>query len=300
MNSTRTLMHRSIDYAGLFPPAHLDMSDAVLNYSRYCGGQDQWALGRLIIPVARIREFERILRNLADSGGPLLNCRLSALGGPELEPDLRLIADFNRNSMEWLGSGAPQIDTIELRVSTRQDIEAASRLIPDDLRVFYEVLINTDPAELISAIGELGGGAKLRAGGVYPEMIPASSDIARFIECCRGSRISFKATAGLHHPIRSLQPLTYDQQSPKAVMHGFLNLFLGAAFCALGAARSDIVEVLEERESSSFSFEEGGISWRGYRASLGDLTAMRDGFANSFGSCSFMEPLAGLRSLNLL
>ena len=48
-----------VDYAGLFPPAGLDMRAAVGNYARYAAGPWAWALGRFIVPVSRLEELER-------------------------------------------------------------------------------------------------------------------------------------------------------------------------------------------------------------------------------------------------
>src|ERR671911_606480 len=51
MNAMQTLLRESIDYAGLFPPAGLDMRTAVENYARYAAGPSAWALGRFIVSV---------------------------------------------------------------------------------------------------------------------------------------------------------------------------------------------------------------------------------------------------------
>jgi len=56
--SVRVLLNELIDYAGLFPPARLDMQPTVNNYARSLVGEQAWMLGRLIVPVARLDEFE--------------------------------------------------------------------------------------------------------------------------------------------------------------------------------------------------------------------------------------------------
>ena len=68
METTRALMHGIIDYAGLFPPASLDMPKTVANYARYRSGEDRWALGRLVVPLKRIGEFERCAEGLLPTG----------------------------------------------------------------------------------------------------------------------------------------------------------------------------------------------------------------------------------------
>src|ERR1039458_1007223 len=59
-----------------------------------------------------------------------------------------------------------------------------------------------------------GGFVKVRTGGLTPEAIPESEAVADFLCRAAARRLPFKATAGLHHPIRSLHPLTYaDRKS---------------------------------------------------------------------------------------
>jgi hypothetical protein len=53
----RTLLAHAIDYAGLFPPAQLDMPGAVAEYESYLASSDAWALGRFVVPAARLREL---------------------------------------------------------------------------------------------------------------------------------------------------------------------------------------------------------------------------------------------------
>ena len=54
----RSLLVDAIDFAGLFPPAAQDMSSAVRDYGRYRQGDEAWALGRFVVPVARLEEFD--------------------------------------------------------------------------------------------------------------------------------------------------------------------------------------------------------------------------------------------------
>ena len=56
--SLTTLLAGLVDYAGLFPPAALDMSDAVREYAGYRRGTHAWMLGRFVLPVGRLGEFE--------------------------------------------------------------------------------------------------------------------------------------------------------------------------------------------------------------------------------------------------
>ncbi len=142
--------------------------------------------------------------------------------------------------------------------------------------------------------------AKVRTGGLTPDAIPSSADVAAFL--CRAAqlRMPFKATAGLHHPVRSERPLTYALDSPRAVMHGFLNVFVAAAFAWDGLEHAAVLDILEEREAAAFEFSQRDLQWRGRVLSVAQVRAARRDFAHSFGSCSFEEPVTELRELELL
>ena len=55
--SVRILLNEIIDYAGLFPPSQVSMTDAVLNYTTYRHSNYGWMLGRFVLPVSRLDEF---------------------------------------------------------------------------------------------------------------------------------------------------------------------------------------------------------------------------------------------------
>jgi hypothetical protein len=142
--------------------------------------------------------------------------------------------------------------------------------------------------------------AKIRTGGVTPDAIPSAPEVAAFLHAAAGRRIPFKATAGLHHAIRAEHPLTYAPDAPRAVMHGFLNVFVAAVFARLDEPVSILVDVLEEHETKAFEFRAGELLWRGRRIGTSQIKAARLEFAHSFGSCSFEEPVHDLHELGLL
>jgi hypothetical protein len=138
-------------------------------------------------------------------------------------------------------------------------------------------------------IGEIQGGfAKVRTGGLTPEATPSSEDIADFLCESASRRMAFKATAGLHHPLRSHS------------MHGFVNVFAAAAFAWRDAGRETIIDVLNDGDSAAFEFLPGEMRWRGQAVTTAGIESVRRDFAHSFGSCSFDEPLADLRILGWL
>ncbi len=173
----------------------------------------------------------------------------------------------------------PQIETLEIKSSRRLS-----------LPTYCEA-----PLEQIT-----GAFAKVRTGGLTPEAIPSTAGLAGFLCGAAERRLPFKATAGLHHPLRSDHPLSYAPDSPHALMHGFLNVFTAAAFAWHGASRERVAEVLEEQSAGAFRFSDDVLQWRGHSLSVEQIRQARRDFAHSFGSCSFEEPVSDLRNLELI
>jgi hypothetical protein len=296
MSAIRVLLQNSIDYAGLFPPAALDMAAAVGNYHRYRGGEAAWALGRFILPVSRLPEFEQATTELPrpPAGRPWL---LSVLTGADLAGDLEKVTTFNRHHAD---TGTARIDTLEAKASSSDAVRDTMHRIPGDLQAYLEIPIDHDPSGLIAAIGRTGARAKVRTGGVTRDGFPATADLLRFLESCLRAGVPFKATAGLHHPLRAQYRLTYAPDSPTGTMFGFLNLFLAAGFLRAGMEESVAAGVLEEESPVAFQFDGHGVSWRNHRIGEDTLAGARQDQIVSFGSCSFTEPLQELQALNLL
>jgi len=145
-----------------------------------------------------------------------------------------------------------------------------------------------------------GSFAKVRTGGVTTDSVPPASEIAEFLCQAAARRVPFKATAGLHHPIRGDHPLTYSPDGPHTVIHGFVNVFVAAAFAWQGNHRAAVIGVLHECDPQSFDFFDDALTWRGRRLITAQIAAARRDFAHSFGSCSFEEPVGGLRALGWL
>jgi hypothetical protein len=285
------LLASLIDYAGLFPPAALEMKHAVANYSRYREGQHAWALGRFIVPTARLAEFEALLPQARSGAG----WHISALLGADVASDMAAIAQFNGRH-----TGRAQIDSVETKARTPDEITTMRRAIPDSVLAYFEISYADDPAPLLAAIHKARARAKIRTGGVTPEVFPEAGQIARFILRCVESGVPFKATAGLHHPVRCVRPLTYAPNAPAGKMHGFLNVFMAAAFALAEMPEPALVELLQEESAGAFRFDATGASWRDHRIEQRLLLECRGSLGMSFGSCSFDEPIDDLHAINLL
>ena len=296
MRSVTALISGIIDYAGLFPPASLAMTPAVRNFAEYRSGGDAWALGRFVVPTLRLTEFERAAVALLPSGASDQPWTLSALASEDVDADFVRIRAYN-DRHEDPSLGASVIDSVEIKSHSPKEIGRTAELTSGDFTPFYEIPITSDPRPLIAAIGRADGRAKVRTGGVIPDLIPKASDLLRFVSICGELGVPFKATAGLHHVIRGPYPLTYEQSSPSATMFGFLNVFLCAAFLSSGMKSEDAELLLEESDAMSFHFHDDGVIWRGHSLDSGQLSDARN-FAISFGSCSFREPMDELHKVH--
>lgn len=245
--SLRALLSHLIDYAGLYPPAALELPAVADRYRAYRASPDEWILNRIVLPSAK-----------------------------RIDPEWRVTLLVDQDP----GPLPPQVETLE----TKRPAKFA-------LPTYCEAPLTTFPP---------GAFAKIRTGGLTPDAIPNAESIAAFLLEAAARHIPFKATAGLHHPIRSLRPLTYAPNAPQAVMHGFVNVFTAAAFAWHGNDPEFLIDLLNDVDSHAFAFRDDELTWRGEALTTEQVQDARRDFAHSFGSCSFEEPLADLRDLGWL
>ncbi len=298
--SARALLSNLVDYAGLFPPAGLSMSEAVTEHARQRLGPESWMLGRFVVPAARLDELEEaILSDRAPAAGaerrPGAPWSLSALVGPAFTTHADEIVAFNARH----GDRA-RVETVEFRASSRAELDAALDTIPGGLGIFVELPLDSGLDELLGVVRGRAANAKVRTGGIEVGVIPAASQLARFLEACAAAGVPFKATAGLHHAVRGEHPLTYEAEAPRSTLHGFLNVFAAAAFARDGMPAGELEAVLRETRAAEFRFDDDALAWRARSVTTGALVLGRRDFAVSFGSCSFAEPVAELKSLGLI
>jgi hypothetical protein len=294
MTALRALLAGMIDYAGLFPPAGLDMATALGNYASHRTHDDAWMLGRFVVPVARLEEFDRILQALGEEDRP--EWRLSAILSADYERDIATVRAFN-----VAHAGRASVDSFELPLASEEEIQRVAAASADaSVALFVEVAAERDPVAMFAVIKQAGIAAKVRTGGVTPDAFPPVESIARFLRRGVEAGVRIKATAGLHHPLSGEYPVTYDAGAPVGTMYGYLNVFLAAGFMKEGMCDDDAIRLLGERSASAFLITSGAIAWGDFRLSAVQLRRMRSELAVSFGSCSFREPTEELRALTIL
>ncbi|MEE9296635.1 MAG: hypothetical protein V3W34_16955 [Phycisphaerae bacterium] len=325
--SVRVLLSDILDYAGLFPPATLQLDEAIRNYARYLREPEAWMLARFICPASRLGELAPYVDELFSSG---LSLRLSVLGcGGEtgdqflegMRSDLEGLTRFrarqdDRTAIESFEVRLPgdlsEADDVFRLLDTVSELWGAHRV--GRVPVFYEPWSETGRPSAWWAIMRgitqhheaLGGGGsglttsnragfKLRCGGWDASAYPAVEQLAAVISSAHAGRVPMKFTAGLHHPMR------HHNEQAHADMHGFINVFAAGVLAnSCDVNEQQVCEILATEDPESFEFTAEALCWRGVRITCDEIAKWRRQAVTSFGSCSFDEPRADLRNLGLL
>ena len=189
---------------------------------------------------------------------------------------------------------------LEVRANSVSKIENTVNGLRDGTTAYFEIPTGESMPDLIAALAIRRQRAKIRTGGVTPDAFPTQGEIVRFVRTCVAANVPFKATAGLHHPLRCFRPLTYEADSVMGRMHGFLNLFLMTGFAREGFRSNVLEDVMEEEFNEVFHFENQMVTWRDFSLGIAQIENLRHKGIQSFGSCSFDEPVADLQKLGIL
>jgi hypothetical protein len=222
---------------------------------------------------------------------------LSILAGPDTAADLERIARFADNSNVRVPGAT--VTALEVKADSPDLMAEVMRRAPPGSEVYFELPPERDTTKLVATAKALRAGTKIRTGGVTVDAFPPAATLSRFIHTCVDAGVPFKATAGLHHAIRSEYPLTYEEGSSRGVMFGFLNLFLATAGAVNGLTERTTRSILDESSRTAFQVDDGSIRWRNENFDERSLRRARESLV-SFGSCSFTEPIAELQALGWL
>jgi hypothetical protein len=288
----RTLLASIVDYAGLFPPARLDVEAAAAAFQRYRAGGHAWLLGGFVVPAERLDELADAVRGLRPSEPWPVSV---IVGSPEEAVD----------ALEWARRHAVRLSVkaLEVRPMAAEEIVAA-RPAPwaatEGIEIYHEVPLDDDTEARLDALAVVGAAAKLRTGGLTSASTPARGAVVRFMSACRERGLAFKATAGLHHAFPGSYPLTYEPDSACGMMHGFLGVALVAALVHEGAVSDTEASELLGGDARALEVGAEALRWHGRTVSEAALVRARAGFFRSFGSCSFEEPVEELVAAGLL
>lgn len=319
--SFRAFMHKLIDYAGLFPPARLPMEPAIRNYTVYRQGTDAWMISRFICPAARLEELSGEEKYFPPD--EVLPLTILPRGGETMEQFLENLEQDRDDMQAFLRRhpGRVAIEVLETRLPQALLLQDNSEAISDfftemlqlirpenEMSFFFEAVLSESrhreleqSIERIAAMNREVGtvfpeasliGFKLRCGGEEAAAFPEPGQLAFAIDCCRRHDVPFKATAGLHHPVR------HFNRGVQTKMHGFFNVF-GAALLAWAneLPLTVIEQIVSDETAGNFRFTDRDFSWNDFRVSSEQIESLRRERVISFGSCDFDEPRNDLRAL---
>lgn len=284
------LLAKVIDYAGLFPPAALSMSDAVAEYLAARSGSSAWMLGRFVVPASRLREL-RDTFSTADVRPS--DWRVSAIVRDDVEADVAAIQAFNDAET---ASGS-RVDCVECRPQSRERVHALAEWAVAFGSVYVEVAVGSDEDGWLEHVASHGLRAKVRTGGTTVDAFPTPKALAAFLMSTVRYNLAFKATAGLHHAVRGTYGLTYAPDAPMAPMFGYLNVLLATAVLHAGAPLATAEAILQRTDTASLVLTNGNVRWGSDTFPASVLRETRARHLISFGSCSFREPVAELDAL---
>jgi hypothetical protein len=289
-----------VDYAGLFPPAQLDLPQATDEYRIARTGSHAWMLGRFIVPLAVLAANAELLRDVPLS--------VIVEGGSDRSSWAERIAAAVAGVARLHMQGA-RVELLEVPLPRAfAENEAAT----EALRSLRQMLQSNKVADLtthvelprdagwtrllertLPELARLGLHAKVRCGGVTAAAFPSVDELATFLASTCAAGVAFKATAGLHHPIR------HRDASTGFMMHGFLNLLAGAALAPIVDAAT-LRAVIGEEDAVAFSLSSSGLRWRDHHVDEETLIRTRRDRFVSYGSCSFDEPVDDLITMGVL
>lgn len=305
-----SLLHRSLDFAGLFPPASLTVPEALRQFRHEQAANTAGMLSRFVCPVLRLEEVAA-----AAGDGQLVVAALPRGGRNAGEFLANLESDFAAiRRLTQLHENTLTIDTIELRPpadalpppALRKLLSAINALLGRQTGLVRQVFIELAPspilashlellaeqAALLAGTTETVFGYKLRTGGSDTTASPSAAQTAAALAAAAALGIPMKCTGGLHRPLRTLANGT------SAAQHGFINLLFAATLATTAHAEPGVLEsVLEETDPAAFAFDSRNLSWRDRKFTPSAVTTARRRILLSFGSCYAEQPRLELQKL---
>ncbi|HSJ71887.1 MAG TPA: hypothetical protein VLA29_09615 [Acidimicrobiia bacterium] len=285
-----------IDYAGVFPPASLSMSDAVAGYRATIASDDRWIVGRFLVRASQLQELAAVATHSLVAGDQPWNIGVVCDTSPGAGASLGL--DFQREM-----SPAMTIAAFELMLAPGDApgnlIDTVATIDPD-LAVFIEVDREGPLDDQVRAIGDAlrdrgrRGGAKLRCGGLTKDDFPTVDEVTEFVWAASFADVPFKATAGLHQPIR------HRDAAIGAWRHGFVNLLIASVAADAGQPISVVREIVAESDPTAFAITPVAASWRDVVLPGSAIRRSRLRGLVAFGSCDIDEPREALAGMSFL
>jgi hypothetical protein len=305
----------------MFPPAGLSLERALAKYRQHRSGAEAWMVGRFVCPVAGLCVLTAMNYSKGDGDvAVIVPATDSDTAFPStLNTALAAIRDFpigkviDAVEFRWPHALLNSLDSGLLDTIMRMAAHEAAKTKVSPLTMFFEC--PTDYAHLkfnrlqlvstgVRVIADYNqysepdyssAGFKIRCGGAGSLAIPSSEEVAAVISACRDHGVFWKATAGLHHPFRHVDP---ELGVP---VHGFINLLTAAVMADVHRLDAGRVQaILDDDDPAHFRFTNEALTWRELSATVPQIAGARERSLRSFGSCSIDEPWQDLTVLGLV
>jgi hypothetical protein len=282
----------------LFPPASVSMEQAVREYAEARVSDRSWAYGRFLCHASRLQELAGVATSSFERGDG--GWKIGVIFDGNAGSDAAAAHDFHTEM-----SPAIEVAAAEAKV-TDPTPEAIGALIGTILSIdpdvvpFLEVDRTGSITDQIASIAtELdtrnrSGGAKLRCGGPTADHFPSVDEVTEFISEASAQRLAFKATAGLHQPVR------HFDDDLGVWRHGFLNILIADAAADSGQQRSVVRNIVSETDPTNFSISAFAATWNDVSLPGSALRRTRSKGFIAYGSCDLAEPTDALVDLGFL
>jgi len=316
-----------IDYAGLYPPASLDLQDSFKKYLEHAHSKESWILSKFVVGTSLLSDLSDLINDTNESPNPFL-ITLVAAPSATIDEFKSVLNNTTAQIREVVNSSEKSIHipTLEIKLPSGIDYKNLSELsevidftvhqlnssaiFPN--QAFFEIpgfeFASQKAIALTQAISNHNyglkpesldnyesSGFKVRCGGVEAFQFPPVEYLVETISTAIKSNVPLKFTAGLHHPVR------HYNESVSTKMHGFLNVFGGTILYNRKTMDDSVLaDILSDENPNNFSFSETGFSWKNHSVKTQEIHTLRAFSATSFGSCSFDEPVEDLQELTLL
>ncbi len=296
MSATRQLLENIIDFAGTYPPAQLAPEIAFAQYLDYIKNPDQqWLVGHLVWGADKLDVLaEFLLRNESKLESTI---GVTVVGRPSTNmgtwEESRVADAGSMNAFQDRVDQLAAIEGYEVRPPSFEEWEEYLDGLQGfaEADVFVELPGHEGFEDALSILAEAEWPmVKFRTGGTKAEAFPTSKQLANFLTQVVGLELPFKLTAGLHEPI------AHHDANLDVHYHGFLNVvFAVGQILENDASPSEVARILDVTDAKRWSISpEVCLDQTGLKSETVD--EVRSLFL-SFGSCSVLEPLAGLDRL---
>lgn len=311
------VLNALFDYAGLFPPAELNPTQAVAEFLEQVQSPRFSArMARFVFPLTKksilLQEFEKY-GDLFGQNPITIPCTvlLPQVQQADEAQDLAHAVDALVPAFEKMEFLQLRIDSVEYKLNGSSQDERAIQINQEVLRQLIatsQVLPNLDifveqdwkdPASAnvqeVIHLQDISNRVqlKIRTGGMQAESVPSPEILTELITCATAANVPFKCTAGLHSALRETSPRFGFP------MHGFVNVLCATAAALVSSSAVQKEHIMRILEAESKEELENLLEQTTQDDTEQLLARARECFL-SIGSCSVLEPHESLEKHGFL